>query len=345
MNNKYILIQLFLAACFAGTVFCAENNTKPLLSAPRITYPTFISNYSIKYPLYIKNGGVYDYLLEEVRHEFSQKTALCENTIDGVTPERIYPFNFTSGGDYVCYYLEFPPTELYSQKQPPKNRIQLRDCGTAEIVKLFPAEWKPEYGPFFILPRAPVISPDKKLVAILGSQWQPFNNRSELDHLKRLEPQKYIFFLDWENSNILDYVNTRENVNPVIDFQTPPSERSGENRVYNNNSVLFTPDSQKAIIRISDHQVDLYNLNTRLIEKSFNLAHITPGAKEIIGTFGWTEDNFLRTNVISNYNFPFRDTDAIYDNMGNFIVELGYIDWDIETGEIVREGGIPFPTN
>jgi len=340
MNNKYILIQLFLAACFAGTVFCAENNTKPSLGAPRITILTFTSGYSVKYPLYLKDNDVYDYLLKEVRHEFSQKTALCENMIDGVTPERIYPFNFTNDGNYVCYYLEFPSTELNSQKQPPKNRIQLRDCNTAEIVKLFPSVWKPEYGSFFILPRAPVISPDKKLVAILGSQWRPSKERPDLLHLP-LDPQKYIFFLDWEDGDILDYVNTRGNVNPLIGFQTSPLEHT-KNFSYRNDLILFTPNSQKVIFRVSDHQVDLYNLNSRLVEKSFNLAQITPGHKESIGTFEWTDNHFLRVNVVSNCNLPFRDPDTPTE-IGNFIVELGYIDWNIETGEIVREGPLKEP--
>ena len=343
MTKNHILILLLLVICFAGTgsvIFSAENKTVRTIHSPLGT--TITRGYSMKHSLSINNDAVYDIATGKPLAEFSQKTNLEDYIIDGTAPNKIYPFDFTNDGEYVCYYLDYSNPSSH----PKKNRIQLRDCATAEIVKLFPAEWKSEYD-FTMLPRSPVISPDKKMIVFLVSKELDksvvyFTAPSTLSY-----PQKYLLFFDWERGEPLDYVKTAgtqytyTSYSAYLLYQERVPKWPEKKEYYRNDLILFTLNSQKVIIRASDHQVDLYNLSTRLIERSFNLASIAPGFKENMSTFEWTDDTVLRINLISNSNYPLQDINVTNATWS----ETPYIDWDIETGEIVRKGGILFPTD
>ena len=271
--------------------------------------------YAMKYPLRIRDGQIFDY------HAETFPDYLANNS-KGM-PRNSKPFGFTSNEEHICYFV--PLDKDWSQ-------IVLRSAKDGTIQLIYPQNSRELWRS--MIPKIPIISSQDNLVAMLaknngliksGTWTSPVGITSLGSRFSQ-----YLVIVDITSGKTLHAIPALDSYNSrslTVTFES--REFNTTPRWPSEDLALFMPDDSGIFVRQSGFQIDLYDFDLERTVQSFSVLK-THGVKSMIYTFMLTDEGYLRTFLSSSgpYFKPLRDRTEVPD----------YIDWDIKTGEIVREG-------
>ena len=283
--------------------------------------------YIMKYPLHIRNGKIFDY-----------HTDTCPNYLANDSkeiPKDSKPFGFTSDEEYVCYFKKLDE-DIYGGW----SQIILRSAKDGTIRLVYPpASPQP---PRAMVPKIPVLNSQGNLIAMLANNNGGY--RKNLEHLTffryprvTVSPRllQFLLVVDIESGKTLHAIPTLDCYNSKA-FGLPfeRKELNSTPRWPSEDLALFMPDDSGILVRQSCFQINLYDFGSERTIQCFDVLK-THGVKVFISTFMLTDDEYLRTFLHSSGPH----LEALSDRSSRDNSEVpDYIDWNIKTGEIVREG-------
>jgi len=146
----------------------------------------------------------------------------------------------------------------------------------------------------------------------------------------------YLLIVDIESGKTLHAIPTLDCYNSkAATWAFESKERNVTPRWPHEDLALFMPNDSGILVRQSAFQIDIYDFESERTIQSFNVLK-THGVKNMISTFAFTDDGYLRT-----FLWPSSPLLSAHSDLRLFedITDIPeYIDWDIRTGKIVREG-------
>ena len=335
MKNLIILLVPFVIG--GSCLFGQEELTFRFRPDP--DFHTFLYErvYAMKYPFCIRDGQIFDY------HTNTFPDYLA-NDSKGM-PKDSKPFGFTSNEEYICYFKSLDINLNYSSHW---SQIILRSAKDGTIRLIYPLDSR--QPPRVMAPKIPILSSQGDLVAMLANNRGVY--RRNLEHIEffrysrtTFSPRllEYLLIVDIESGKTLHIIPTSDCYNSKATTQPFESKKLNTTpRWPDEDLALFMPNDSGILVRQSCFQIDLYDFDSKRTVQSFNVLKIH-GVKWFISTFMFTEEGYLRTFLHSSG--PHLEIHSDSHPSRKFMEAPTHIDWDIKTGEIVREGGIPFPTD
>jgi len=312
MKNLIILLMLFVIG--SSCLIAQEGSTSNRTTNPFFNESRYENVYAMKYPLRIRDGKIFDY------HTETFPDYLANNS-KGM-PRNSKPFGFTSNEECVCYFVALD--ESWSQ-------IVLRSAKDGTIRLVYPQNLREPWRP--MMPKIPIInSQDSLAMLAYDNGLSKYGTRVDPVIITSMSSRftQYLVVVDITSGKTLHVIpalNSYDSRSFGVEFES--REFNSTPRWPSEDLALFMPDDSGIFVRQSGFQIDLYDFDSERTAQSFSILK-THGVKSMIYTFMFTDEGYLRTFLSSSgpYFKPLRDRTEVPD----------YIDWDIETGEIVREG-------